>query len=87
MPQNLVQPTIVYLKMSCTKSGKWPLLYFSSFLCVLYFNVVFLLCRSSLIFDAFPSVLVCDSDFFFFFLYRFMNSEQRYTTVAFLYVS
>ena len=27
------------LKMPCTKSGKWPLLYYSSFLCVLHFKV------------------------------------------------
>ena len=38
----------------------------SSFLCVLHFNVVFLLWRCSpLIFDAFPSVLVCNPDLFF----------------------
>ena len=50
-----------FLKMSGTKLGKWSLLYFSSFRCVLHFNVVFLLCRSSpLIFDEFPSVLVCN---------------------------
>ena len=71
-----------YIRMPCTKSGKWPLLYYSSFLCVLHFNVVFLLCRSSLILDAFPSVLVCNPDLVF--LYRFMNFEQRYTTVAFI---
>ena len=27
------------LKVSCTKSGRWPLLYYCSFLCVLHFNV------------------------------------------------
>ena len=54
MPQNKVQPTI-FIEMSCTKSGKWPLLYYSSFLFVLQFIVVFLLCRSSLIFDVFVS--------------------------------
>ena len=67
----------------CTKPGKWPLLYYRSFLCVLHFNVVFLLCRSSLIIDAFPSDLVGNSDLFF--LYRVMNFEQRYTTVAFIW--
>ena len=52
--------------LSCTKSRKWPLLYYSWFLCVLYFSVVVLLCRSSfLIFDVFPSVLVCNPDLFF----------------------
>ena len=66
MPQNQVQPTIFFLKMSCTKSGKWSLLYYSSFLCVLHFNVVFLLYLSSTnIFDVFPSVLVCNPDLFF----------------------
>ena len=79
MPQNQVQPIIFSLK-----SGKWPFLYYSSFLCELHFNVVFLLCRSSLIFDAFPSVLVCNPDLFCFFFNRFMNFEQRYTTVAFI---
>ena len=57
-------------------------LYCSSFLCVLHFGVVSLLCRSSLIFDTFPSVLVFNPDLFF--LYRFMNFEQRYTTIAFI---
>ena len=58
---------------------------------MLHFNVVFLLCRSSLIFDAFStdfvyiSDFVCNSDLFF--LYIFMNSEQRYTTVAFIYAN
>ena len=85
MPQNQVQLTIFFLKMPCTKLGKLPLLYYSSFLCMLHFNVVFLLCRSSLIFDTFPSVLVCNPDLFF--LCRFMNFEQRYTTVAFIYPS
>ena len=72
-----------YLKMPCTKSGKWAWLYYSSSLCVLHFNVVFLLCRSSLILDKFPSVLVCISDLFF--LYRFINFEQWYSTVTFIY--
>ena len=36
--------------------------------CVCYISV---LCRSSLIFDTFPSVLVCNPDLFF--LYRFMD--------------
>ena len=58
-------------KIPCTKSGKWPLLHYSSFLRVLHFNVMSLLCRSSLIFDTFPSVLVCNPNLFF--LYRFMN--------------
>ena len=59
-------PPFFPLKMSCTKSGIWPLLYYSSFLCVLHFNVMFLLCRSSpVIFDAFPSVLFCNLDLFF----------------------
>ena len=40
-----------------------------------------LLCRSSLLCDTFPSVLVCNSDLFF--SYRFMYFEQRYITVAF----
>ena len=39
-----------YLKMPCTTSGKWTLLYYSLFLCVCY---ILMLCRSSLIFDAF----------------------------------
>ena len=73
-------------QMCCTTSGKWPLLYHSSFLCVLHFKVVFLLWRSSpFIFDAFPSVLVCNPDLFF--LNRFMNFEQRYTTVAFIQIA
>ena len=78
MPKKQVQPTIFVLKMSCTPSRKWPFLYYSSFLCVLHFNVVFLLCRSfPFIFDAFPG--------FVFFLNRFMNFEQRYATVALIY--
>ena len=60
------------------------MLYSSSFLCVLHFSVVFLLCRGSpLIFDVFPSVLVCNPDLFF--LNRFMNFEQQYTTVALIF--
>ena len=60
------------------------MLYYSSFLCVLHFNVVFLLCRSSpLIFDAFTSDLGCNPDLFFF-LNPFTNFEQRYITVAFI---
>ena len=52
--------------MSSTKSGKKPILYHSSFLCVLHFNVVFLLCRSSpLIFDVCPLVFSCNPDLFF----------------------
>ena len=51
---------------------------------MLHFADVTFLCRSSLIFDMFPSVLVCNPDRFF--LYRFMNFEQRYTTVVFIYV-
>ena len=39
--------------------------HYSSFLCVLHFGVVFLLCRSSLIFDTLPSVFVCNPDLFF----------------------
>ena len=43
-----------------------PLLYYSSFLCVLHLNAVHLLCRTSpLIFDVFPSVLVCNPELFF----------------------
>ena len=38
-------PPFFPLKMSCTKSGIWPLLYYSSFLCVLHFNVLFPLSR------------------------------------------
>ena len=54
--------------------------------CYINFNVVFLLCRmSSLIFDVFPSVLVCNPDLFF--LNRFMNVKQRYTTVAFILIT
>ena len=65
MPQNQVQPTIFFINMSCTKSVIWSLLYYSSFLCVLHFNVVFLLCRSSpLIFDVFPSRLIQVLDMF-----------------------
>ena len=110
-------PPFFSLKMSCTKSGKWPLLYHSSFLCCVTFlrcvsvvlfvfsyigvgihitirrvTVLFypkfmylvlmlyllfslvrfcvcyilMLCRCSpLIFNAFPSVLVCYPDFVF----------------------
>ena len=65
MQQNQVQSTICFLKISYTKSGKWPLLYYSSCLCVLNFNIVFLLCRSSIEFDEFRSVLVCNPDLFF----------------------
>ena len=51
----------------------------------LHFNVVFLSCRSyPLIFDAFPSVLVYNPDFFSQSIYDF---EQRYTTVAFIYIT
>ena len=72
-------------QMSCSNSGKWPLLYYSPCLCVLHFNVVFLLYRTSpLIFDAFPSVLVCNPNLFFFVINRLMNFEQRYTTIAFM---
>ena len=50
--------------------------------CVCYIVV---LCRCSpLIFNAFPSVLVCYPDFVFYpWIYEF---EHRYTTVAFIYV-
>ena len=47
--------------------------------CVCY---ILILCRHSLIFNAFPSVLVFDPDLLFF--YRFMSFEHRYTTVAFI---
>ena len=48
---------------------------YCSFLCVLHFNVVFLLCRCyPLIFDAFPSVLVCNPDFFFQSIYEFRTA-------------
>ena len=53
-------------------------------MCVLHFNVVFLLCRSyPLILDVFPSVLPCNPDLAFFSqsIYEF---EQRCTTVAFI---
>ena len=63
----------------------WLLLYHSSCMCVLHFSVVFLWCRTfPLIFDVFPSVLVCNPNLFFF-LNPFMNFEQRYTTVVFIY--
>ena len=73
------------LTMSWTRSGNNHCYIIVRFcVCVLYFSVVFLLCRSSpVIFDIFPSVIVCDQDFFF--LNRFMNLEQRYTTVAFIH--
>ena len=49
---------------------------------MLHFYVVFLLCRSfPLIFNAFPSVLVCNPDLFFSQLIY-----ERCTTVAFIYV-
>ena len=77
MPQHQVQATILFLKMSCTKLGKWLLLYHSSFLCVLHFDVVFLLCCSSpLIFDAFPSVLVCNPDLFFINRFRALSQKK-----------
>ena len=91
MASKKVQPTIFFLKMSCTKSGKWQLLSYSSFLCVLHCRLVvcctyvFLLFRFfPVIVDVIPSVLVCNPDLFS--LYRFMTFEQRYTTctVAFI---
>ena len=46
MPQNQVQPTIVFLlKNVLYQVRNMAMLYYSSFLCVLHFNVVFLLCR------------------------------------------
>ena len=66
---------IFFHEMPCTKSGKWPLLHYSSFQCVLRFGVVSLLCRSSLIFDTFSSVLVCNPDLFFFLsIYEFWTA-------------
>ena len=57
--QNQVQPTIIFLKCPVPSQENGYLLHYSSFLCVLHFSIVFLLCRSSpLIFDVFPSVLV-----------------------------
>ena len=52
-PKTWFNPPICFFKMFCIKSGKCPLLYYSSFLCVLRFSVVFLLCRS------------CNTDLFF----------------------
>ena len=76
-----------FLKMFCTKLGKWRLLSYSPFLCVLHCRLffcctlVFLLFRCfPLIFDAFPSVLVCNPDLLF--LNRFMTFERRYTTMG-----
>ena len=65
-------------KMPCNKSGKWPLLHYSSFLCVLRFGVVSLLCRSSLTFDTFPSVLVCNP---YFFVFVFLSIYEFWTAV------
>ena len=79
MPQNQVQPTIFFIKCPVPSQVNGNCYIIVRFR-VLYFGVVFLLCRSSLIFDTFPSVLVCNPDLFF--LYRFINFEQRYTTVA-----
>ena len=79
-----------FIKISCTKPGKWQLLSYSSFLCVLHCRFVF--CCTSLfllfrcfplIVDVFTSVLVGNPDLFS--LNRFMTFEQRYTTVAFIY--
>ena len=54
------------------------------FLCVLHCSVV-VWCRCSpLIFNAFPSVLVCYPDFVF--CPWICEFEQRYTTVAFIYI-
>ena len=75
--------------MSCTKSGKWQLLFYSSFLCValtfffllLHFNVSVVLLFSSydwcvyLCFSLWPGFIS---------LNRLMTFEQRYNTVAFI---
>ena len=67
----------------CTKSGKQPLLYYSSFVCVLHFNVVFCFVKVLLLylmrFPQFQFVsLIC------FFPNQFMNFEQPYITVVFI---
>ena len=77
----------LFLQMSCTKSGKWPLLYYSSVLCVLHFRVVFLLCRSSpLIFDVFRSVLDSNITGFVFSqsLYEFWTAVYYYRLNLFI---
>ena len=78
-----------FLKMSCTKSRKWQLLSYSSFLCVLQCRFFFCYCKSVFllfvysIVDVFTSVLVCNPDLFS--LNRFMTFEQRYTSVALIW--
>ena len=72
-------PSFFFLNV-CFKSGESLLLYYSSFLCALHFNVVFLLWRISLTFDAFPPVLVFNPDLFFFSqsIYEFRTEEYYY---------
>ena len=86
MPQNQVQPTLLFLKCPLPRQENGHCYIIVRFCaCVLYFNVVFLLCQCSpLIFDAFPSVLVCNPDLCFFFHNRFNKFEQQYITFAFI---
>ena len=62
MPQNQVQPTIIILKWPVPSQGNGHCYIIVRFCFFLIF--VFLMCPSSFIFDAFPSVLVCNSDLF-----------------------
>ena len=50
--------------------------------CVCY---ILMLCFCYVVVLLYLIRLVCNPDLFFFFLYRFMNFEQRYTTVAFIH--
>ena len=79
--------TLFFLKMSCTKLGKWQLLSYSLFLCVCYIVVWFLLQFSVFVLFSFFSFYsfcrVSGPDLFS--LNRFMTFEQRYTTVALIY--
>ena len=73
--------------MSCTKSAKRQLLSYSTSLCVLHCRLLllFLLIRCfPLIVDMFTSVVVYHYDLFSH--NQFMTFEQRYSTVAFIYM-
>ena len=79
-----------FLKMPCTKSGNGSCNLIVCFCVALsfkffcYTSVFLLFCCFSLIVGVFTSVLVSNPDLFS--VNRFMTFEQRYTTVACIYV-
>ena len=81
-----------FLEMLCTKPGRWKLFSYSSCLfvlnCPLDFGcaIVFLLFSCfPLKVDVLPSVFIFNPDLFS--LYRFTTFEQRYTSVAFIFLN